>query len=82
MPLRLLKSALFGVVTSVCGLVLWIVGSVAVGLLWLRLHASGTGGLGAVSGEIPGTGGLLFSLVGFIVGSAWMYRRLQRRAVR
>ena len=81
--MALLKSVLFGALAAAFGLVVWVVGSVVLGLLALSgIAATGAGGLGAVSGEIPGWGGLLVSLACFALGSTWMYRRLQRRVSR
>ena len=80
MPLMLIKSALVGALVAICGLVAWVAGSVLVGLQGIA--ATGAGGLGAVSGPIPGWSGLLVSLACFALGSGWMYRRLRRRVAR
>lgn len=83
MPLILLKSALFGVLVAVCTLVVWIAGTLIIGLAWLHMQvSSGAGGLGAVSFGIPGTTGLLVMVTSFGAGSAVMYRRLHRRLAR
>jgi hypothetical protein len=76
MPLRLIKSALFGALVAICGLLAWVV----VGLQGIAV--TGAGGLGAVSGGVSDAGVLLVSLTCFALGSTWMYRRLRRQAVR
>jgi hypothetical protein len=76
----LLKSVLFGLLVAVCGLIVWVVGSMVVGLQGIA--ATGHGGIGAVSFGISGTIGLRVMLGCFAVGFVWMYRRLTRRAAK
>lgn len=79
MPLRCLKSALCGALAAACGVVAWVAGTLAYGLLRLWLQApAGAGGLGAVSVALPSPGSLLVSLACFVAGSVWMYRRAGR----
>jgi hypothetical protein len=78
----LVKSVLTGIVAAVLALVAWVVAQVLFALLGFGAVArSGAGGLGAVSGPISGTGGLIAMAVGFACGFYWMWRRSMRTAV-
>jgi hypothetical protein len=75
------KSAPFGLLAAVVSVVVWIVGSVIVGLLRLQAQVPpGAGTLGAVSGPMLDAAQLTGAFVVFLLSATWMYRRLRRRS--
>jgi hypothetical protein len=74
------KSVLTGVVAAILALVVWIAANILFALIGFQVAArSGAGGLGAVSGPIPGTGGLIGMALGFAAGFHWMWTRSMSR---
>ena len=76
-----LKSVLFGLVTALTAVVLWIVVTfvlpIWIPFLVFRFSSAGIGGATATisSGSL-----LIAALVGFAAGFSWRYRRLSRHA--
>ncbi len=73
---RIVTSVVVGLATAACALVVWVAVQMILGLIWLRSQVpDGAGALGAVSGPVPGIGGLIAMLLGFVAGFVWMQRR-------
>lgn len=78
--MALIKSLVAGLLAAAAGLVLALVGTVVLAVLGLGFAVTGSGGLGAISFGISPVGVLLTTVVGFVLGFRWVWRRQRRHA--